>query len=199
MKAVRRAQASAPAPFARRRAPGALGAAGEVAAAAQLAVGRGAGRGLRAAAGVAGGEPLAAEPSPRSRLPLAALPIQPARATHLSVRSRYPNRLRAVFSPWGNVDDADCGQYLWNDRDVAQDYADELLLDPSDIWEVDISGIEVIPDPSITPDTPEYGGYWHPHAFYTAQTIEPERLKLVGHDRDQTEALRRQRAAGAAA
>lgn len=105
----------------------------------------------------------------------------------------------APDSPWSNFDDYDCGQYLWDDRDVAQDYADELLLDPSDIWEVDISGIEVIPDPSITPDTPEYGGYWHPHAFYTAQTIEPERLKLVGHDRDQTEALRRQRAAGAAA
>ncbi|MBS1860676.1 MAG: IS1380 family transposase [Actinobacteria bacterium] len=65
-----RAQAGAPTPAARRRAPGAPGSTGEPAAAARLAVDRGAGRGLRAIADTAGREPVATtvrSPAPTPR------------------------------------------------------------------------------------------------------------------------------------
>lgn len=84
----------------------------------------------------------------------------------------------APDSPWSNFDDYDCGQYLWDDRDVAQDYADELMLDATDIWEVDVNGLNVVADPSITPDTPEFGSKWHPHAerfTTTKHSISPRR------------------------
>ena len=83
-----RAQAGAPAPAARRRAPGALGPASGAAAAALLAVGRGAGGGVRAAAGAAGGfGPIATSPLAGKGV-LKPLPRRPRWSRHARERDR---------------------------------------------------------------------------------------------------------------
>lgn len=86
-------------------------------------------------------------------------------------------------SPWGDSNGVTgwVGNYLWPTKDLAEWYANDRMLDPADIYEVNTKGLKVTPDPMPSHEIfEEWETPPNDYAAYrTFDPIEPSRVNLI--------------------